>query len=96
MNNYKRTSNIKDLAELSYYSLSGFDKKFRRIFGQAPSKWMNERRKTNIYKELFDANKTLKQISKEYGFSSAVYFNNYCKSVFGMSPGEIRKKELKL
>lgn len=96
MDNYKQTANIKELVELSYYSMSSFDKKFRRIFGQTPSKWLNERKKENIYKELFDTDKTLKQISIEHGFCSPVYFNAYCKSVFGMSPGEIRKKELEL
>lgn len=96
VNNYKRVSNVKELAGLSYYSLSGFEKKFRRVFRISPSKWLKEQKKIAICGDLYYTNKTLKQISAEYGFCSPAHFNNYCKSTFGISPGEMRKKELEV
>lgn len=94
MNNYEHIDNVKELVGLSCYSLSGFEKKFKRIFKKSPSIWLRERKKRRISGELHYTNKSLKQISSEYGFCSPTHFNNYCKSVFGMSPGEIRKKDL--
>lgn len=94
MDNYKRTDSVKELARLSCYSLSGFEKRFKRVFNITPSVWLKERKKRSICEELYYTNKSLKQISSEYGFSSPTHFNKYCKSIFGMSPGEIRKKKL--
>lgn len=93
MNNYKQAKQVKDLVELSSYSLSDFESRFERVFGHSPALWLKEQKKAAISKDLFYTNKTLKQIGFEYGFYSPAHFNNYCKSAFGMSPGEMRKKE---
>lgn len=92
MTNYKHVNNIKELAELSYYSQSGFDKKFKRIFKTSPSLWLKEKKKIGISGDLYYSNKSLKEISLEYGFCSPTHFSKYCKSVFGATPGELRKK----
>lgn len=92
MTNYKHVNNIKELAELSYYSQSGFDKKFKRIFKTPPSLWLKEKKKIGISGDLYYSNKSLKEISLECGFCSPTHFSKYCKSVFGATPGELRKK----
>lgn len=93
INNYKQVTFVRELAELSGYSLQGFEKRFKKVFCKIPSEWLRDQKKTNISKDLFYTNKTLKQIGFEYGFYSPAHFNNYCKSVFGKSPGEMRKTE---
>ena len=95
-NNYKKVKTVKELADLSFYSLSGFEKKFRRIFGVSPSKWLKEKLSMAILHEITKTTKPFKEISQDYGFSSPSHFNNFCKDVLGMPPGELRKKNTSL
>lgn len=95
LTNYKHVDNVKELVELSCYSLSGFEKKFKRVFRIPPSKWLKEQKRIAIGEDLYFTNKTLKQISSEYGFCSPTHFNRYCKTTFGLSPGEMRKQEIR-
>lgn len=90
---YRKVGSIKELAEQSYYSLSGFDKRFRRVFGKSASQWMKERRAADIYRDIKKGEKTFKQISLEYGFCSPAHFNDFCKSKLGNTPGRIRKED---
>ncbi|MDD4516746.1 AraC family transcriptional regulator [Massilibacteroides sp.] len=90
--NYKRAKSVRQLAELMDYSISGFEKKFRKVFSQSASLWLKEQKKTAIYEDLLKTDKPLKEISLEYGFCSTTHFNNYCKGCFGCPPGKLRKQ----
>ncbi len=90
--NYRKATSIKQLANMSCYSLSGFDKHFRKVFGISPSRWIAQRKAVDIHRELCSNGKTLKQISFEYGFSSAAHFSKFCKAHMSLSPGAIRRQ----
>ncbi|MDD3061778.1 MAG: AraC family transcriptional regulator [Massilibacteroides sp.] len=92
--NYKQARTAKELAEFSFYSLSGFEKKFRKYFGLSAAQWLKQQKKTDIYHDLLNSDKTFKEISAEYGFCSVTHFNNYCKTALGDTPGKLRKKIL--
>jgi AraC-like DNA-binding protein len=81
-----------ELAELNHSSVSSFHRHFKKAMGTTPTQWKNEERKKMIYHELKATNKPLKQIYKEYGFSSASYFTKFCWKHLGQSPGKIRKE----
>lgn len=89
--NYRRAKSVKELATLSPYGLSTFKARFRKTFGIAALRWMNEQKKRNVYHELTYSDKTLKQISAEYHFSSASHLTTFCKEKFGATPGQIRR-----
>ncbi|MDD3061777.1 MAG: helix-turn-helix transcriptional regulator [Massilibacteroides sp.] len=91
-NNYKKVRTVKELADLSCYSLSGFEKKFRKVFGIAPSKWLKKKLSMAIYNEIVRTNKPLKEISLDYGFSSPSHFNNFCKTTLFGTPGKLRRR----
>lgn len=89
---YKQVKNVKALAELSCYSLSGFEKKFRKVFGVSPSKWLKSRMMIDVYNDLIKTGKPFKEISMERGFASPSHFNNFCKMSLGGTPGKLRKR----
>jgi len=91
--NYHKVKTVKELAELANYSLSGFVKRFKKVFGVSAYHWINEQKATLIYREINEMTKTLKEISFEYGFSSPAHFNDFCKNHFGETPGNIRKSK---
>lgn len=92
--NYRKIKSINELASMSCYSRSGFEKRFRKIFGIPASHWIALRRAADIYHEIRQSRKSIKQICFDYGFSSLSHFHKFCKSKFGLSPGYIRKQVL--
>lgn len=90
--NYRRVTSIRELAVLSCYSLSGFEKRFRRVFGIPASRWIALRKAADIDQEIRNNQKTIKEISFEYGFSSVSHFHKFCKAKLGLSPGYMRKQ----
>lgn len=90
--NYRRVTSIRELAILSCYSLSGFEKRFRRVFGIPASRWIASRKAADIDQEIRSNKKTIKEISFEYGFSSVSHFHKFCKAKLGLSPGYMRKQ----
>lgn len=91
--NYQKVKTIKELASLSCYSVSGFEKRFKRVFGIAASHWMKEQKANDLLREMRSGNKPLKQIMLEYGFFSASHFNNFCKTRLGYTPGRLIKSK---
>ena len=89
--NHRNVKNVKEFAELANYSLSGFQKRFKKVFGVSSYQWMKEQRSKSIFHEINNSDKTFKEISNDYGFSSPSHFNDFCKAHFGSTPGEIRK-----
>lgn len=92
--NHHKAKTVQELADLANYSLSGFQKRFKRVFGVSAYQWMQEKRSKNILHEINSSDKSLKEISNDYGFSSPSHFNDFCKDHFGATPGKIRKNGL--
>lgn len=95
MKHYKKVKKVSELAQLYNYSLSGFDKLFKRIYGISAGKWLKNQKAKEIYYQINRSDKSLKDISYEYGFSSPSHFNDYSKLHFGATPGELREKSRK-
>lgn len=94
LKNHHKAKTVHELANLVNYSLSGFQKKFKKVFGVPAYQWMNEQRSKSILHEINTNKKSFKEISFEYGFSSPSHFNDFCKINFGDTPGKIRKKSI--
>jgi len=93
--NLNETKTIKDMADKLHYSPSGFDKKFKKVFGISPHKWMQGQKAKKIYHEILCTKKLFVEMAFEYGFSSPAHFNIFCKLFFGRPPGELRKEKIK-
>jgi AraC-like DNA-binding protein len=80
-----------NLAKKSNYSVSGFEKRFKKVFGLSPSHWLLILKSQAVYHEINCSNKTFTELGYEFGFSSPSHFNNFCKKIFKCAPGAIRK-----
>jgi len=89
--NYESVKNIEDLAARANYSLSGFKKRFIKVFGISPRHWIENEKAKKIYHEINCTQKTLKEIAIEYEFSSESHFNKFCKRAYQMSPSALRE-----
>ncbi|MDR1882919.1 MAG: AraC family transcriptional regulator [Prevotella sp.] len=93
MKNHYKAKTVQELAKLTHYSLSGFQKRFKKVFGVSAYHWMNDERSKSIYHQINSTEKSFKEISDEYGFSSPSHFNDFCKLHFGTTPGRVRRKK---
>ncbi len=91
--NHHKAKTVQELADLTNYSLSGFQKRFKKVFGISAHSWMKDIRSKSIYHQINSTEKSFKEISDEYGFSSPSHFNDFCKTNFGTTPGKIRSKK---
>lgn len=92
--NYKQASSVKELASMTCYSLSGFEKRFRKIFGQPASQWIAKQKAQKIYTEICNTTKPFKQLSHEYGFACPAHFTRFCHKHLGKSPITIRQSKM--
>ncbi|NDV95290.1 AraC family transcriptional regulator [Dysgonomonas sp. 521] len=92
MSNYTRYTNLAGLAQAMGYTVSGFEKKFRKVFQCAPYAWMRRQKAEEAYHSIKTSDLSLKQISTEFGFSSHPAFIKFIRQNFGQTPGQIRKK----
>ena len=90
--NIGNAKTVKELAELMHYSFSGFEKRFKKVFGISAYKWMQDKLSREIYREINCSNKTMAEIAHQFGFSPS-YFNDFCKRVFKVTPTLLRNNE---
>lgn len=94
LKNHYKVKTVQELANMTHYSLSGFQKRFKKVFGGVSAyHWMKDERSKAIYHEINSSEKSFKEISEDYGFSSPSHFNDFCKMNFGVTPGRIRHKK---
>lgn len=91
-NSYRQYDSVKEFAKAMNYSVSGFEKKFKKTFGVSPYKWMKEQKVKLIYQEVCFGKYNFKQIADKYNFSSPSTFSDFYKMNFGETPGVSRKK----
>lgn len=95
LRNHAKVKTVAELAELVNYSMSGFHKKFKNVFGVPAHNWMKREKMKLIYHDITSSDNTFKEITYKYGFSSPSHFNDYCKVNFGYTPGKLRKNKVK-
>lgn len=82
----------KELAHLLGMSDSDLQRKFKQEFGEPVYAWLRKNKNQKILARLSYESAVIKDIVYEFGFSSAASFNKYCKSNFGCTPSELKKR----
>ncbi|MDD4516844.1 AraC family transcriptional regulator [Massilibacteroides sp.] len=82
---------IQELAQAMNYTVSGFEKRFKKVFKTTPHKWLKDKKADKIYYDLTMTDLTMTEITDKYNFNTNNYLITFCKSYFGMTPGKIRK-----
>lgn len=95
MNNYLKMKGVKEFVDLSGMNIGTFNRKFKAHFNMTPYQWLIKQKSKHIYYELSNTDKSFITIAKEFHFTDASHFNRYCKSMFGASPSNVRKKNIK-
>ena len=93
--NYESVKSINDLAAVTNYSISGFKKRFIKVFGILPSVWIEKEKAKKVYYDINCTRKIFKEIAAEYNFSSVAHFSKFCKKVYGISPSVLRENTQK-
>ena len=88
--NIDKAKSLEEFAKLTDYSLSGFKKKFVRVFGMPPYQWLTQEKAKKVYHEINCTDKSFTKISSDFDFSSPAHFDIFCKKMFGASPKTIR------
>lgn len=86
---HSEAKDVKELAALCGYSYSTFKRLFSEHFHTSPYKWMLKQRKEQVM-YLIQFSKFLPfEIADRCNFSSASYFNSFCKKYLGDTPGNL-------
>lgn len=94
IDNWTKYNTVGELSDAMNYTVSGFEKRFKRVFGVSPYKWMINQKAERIFHQVRTTDLTFKQISSNFGFMSLSHFNDFCKLHLGKSPGDIRKSSV--
>jgi AraC-like DNA-binding protein len=88
--NYREPMPLEKLAFLGGYSLSTFKRKFKEVFQESPSRWIQHRRLQDARFLLSNTQKNINEIGYEVGFENISHFIQVFKAHFGATPGEFR------
>lgn len=89
--NSHKYQSLTDLADSMNMTVSGIEKRFKKVFGTSGYKWMTEQRVKKIFHAICSSDSNFKEISEDFGFSSKSTLNDFCKRHMGKTPGEIRR-----
>lgn len=89
---YTSVESVQELSSALNFSLSGFQKHFKRVFKMPPHLWIKEQKKKGIVHDLMQQRLPIKIVSEKYKFSSIPHFYSFCKREFKQTPAEIKKQ----
>jgi len=92
--NYLNVSSVKELAQICNYSLSSFNRIFKKNFNENPYLWLQNQKIKYIAGRLSDKNIPLGQIIDEFRFSSPSHFTIFCKKHLNLTPSQFRKQSI--
>ncbi|GHT28265.1 transcription regulator [Bacteroidia bacterium] len=95
LSNYQRANSVKELARICNYSLSSFNRFFKKNFEENPSVWLQNQKLKYITGKLSDKNIPMSQIIDEFKFSSPAHFTTFCKKHLNQTPTQFRKQHKK-
>jgi AraC-like DNA-binding protein len=95
LSHYLQANSVKELANICHYSLSSFNRIFKKNFNENPYIWLQNQRVKYIVGKLSDKNIPLGQIIDEFRFSSPSHFTIFCKKHLNVTPSQFRKEHLK-
>lgn len=85
---------LDELAQICHCSRSAFEKKFRRIFGVSPGKYLLDLRLSEAENMLCNTGGSCAQIAETVGFANQFIFSRLFKQRYGISPRDYRKRKI--
>ena len=94
--NFSEPIEMAQLAKVANLSISQFERRFRTVFEQTPSRFLIKYRLTRASQILMHSDNTVSEIAQEVGFYDHSHFTREFQKLFGMAPGRYRKAHAKL
>lgn len=88
---YSTAIDMDDLARVASLSISQFERRFRQVFQQTPSRFLIRYRLTRASQMLMRSDATISQIAQDVGFYDHSHFSREFQKLFGSAPGRYRK-----
>tara|TARA_B110000305_G_C19443737_1_gene643482 strand:- start:188 stop:928 length:741 start_codon:yes stop_codon:yes gene_type:complete len=89
---YREPVEIEKLATVASLSVSQFERRFRAVFEQTPSRFLIRYRLTRASQILMHSDDTISQIAQDVGFYDHSHFTREFRKLFGLAPGRYRKQ----
>ncbi len=89
---YDAPIEVADLAKVAGLSVSQFERRFRTVFQQTPSRFLIRYRLTRASQMLVHTDETLSHIAQEVGFYDHSHFSREFRKLFGSAPGQYRRE----
>ncbi len=83
---------LEELAQYLDMSESILKRRFLTEFGMPPQKWLALQRSRYIFRDIVQSKAQIKDIAKQYEFSTTSYLSLFCKKYLGDTPQSIRKR----
>ena len=92
--NIEKNISIADLAFLCNLSLSTFKRRFVKIYGTSPNKWILQRRMEMAKELLRQPGEKPGEVSYKVGYENHSSFTQSFKQAFGITPKDFQKQQL--
>lgn len=83
---------LEDIAGKAYFSKYHYHKLFRREAGEPLARYVRRKRLENAAKDLVSTSESILDIAVRYCYGSQEAFSRSFKRVFGVSPGQYRRR----
>lgn len=90
---YREEITIKEIAERSGYSEYHFNRKFKKIFGVTPYRYVMRRRLIEAKNLLMSEEEAIEKIAGRCGFKNTVSFYQAFKKEFNLTPNGFKEKK---
>lgn len=92
--NIENAITVEEMAFLCNMSLSTFKRRFTRIYGSSPSRWMLLKRMETAAGLLEKGNRKPSEVYYQVGYENLSSFIQSFKQVYGVTPGEFQSAKL--
>jgi AraC-like DNA-binding protein len=92
--NVTSTISLEELAFLCNVSLSTFKRRFQKIYGTSPSRWMLQRRMEIARNLLQGHHEKPSEVYRKIGYETHSSFAESFKQTFGVTPKEFQSRQL--
>jgi len=90
--NVAQPINLEELAFLCNVSLSTFKRRFQKIYGTSPSKWMLQRKMEIAKNLLAHHHEKPSEVYRKVGYENHSSFAQSFKQIYGVTPREFRRQ----
>ncbi len=90
--NINRSILVKELSDLFELSEVHFRRKFSKVSGMSPLKYINQKKCNEARRMLFETDMSITEIALTLSYSSSQHFSSTFSALFSLSPREYRKE----